>query len=85
MITYIRQTSGYFPNMWPLSVLNITKNINIHTAPTAQKIKTPRHKTKRTTQKYGLGTTSNIDLLVGLNRFYRYLTSPSASVVVHNI
>ena len=32
--------SSYFPNRWPLSYLNLTKNIkNIHKAPTAQNIK----------------------------------------------
>ena len=36
-------------------------------------------------QTYRLGTISNIKLLEGLNRFYRYLTSNSSSAVVHNI
>ena len=36
-------------------------------------------------QKYRLGTIRNIKLLAGLNRFYRRLTSPSSSGVVHNI
>ena len=40
-------------------------------------------KQKEPPQKYRLGTISNTKLLVGLNRFYRRLTSPSA--VVHNI
>ena len=37
-------------------------------------------------QQYRLGTVSyKITGGGGLNRFYRYLTSPSASAVVHNI
>ena len=42
--------SSYFPNRLPLSYLNLTKIYeNIHKAQTAQKRKTPRHKSKRTT------------------------------------
>ena len=37
-------------------------------------------KQKEPLQKYRLGTISNTKLLAGLNRFYRYLTSPSASL-----
>ena len=40
-------------------------------------------KQKEPQQKYRLGTLSNTKLLAGLNRFYRTLTSPSASAVVH--
>ena len=36
-------------------------------------------KQKEPPQKYRLGTISNTKLLAGLNRFYRILTSPSAS------
>ena len=55
-------------------------------APTAQKnLKHQDIKQKEPPQKYLLGTISNTKLLAGLNRFYRYLTSPSASAVVHNI
>ena len=35
-------------------------------------------------QQYRLGTVS-YKITGGLNRFYRYLTSPSASAVVHDI
>ena len=42
-------------------------------------------KQKEPPQKYRLGTISNTKLLAGLTRFYRRLTSPSASAVVHNI
>ena len=53
---------------------------NIHKAPTAQKkFKHQDIKQKEPLQKYRLGTISNTKLLAGLNRFYRYLTSPSAS------
>ena len=40
-------------------------------------------KQKEPPQKYRLGTISNTKLLAGLHRFYRILTSPSASAVVH--
>ena len=53
-----------------------------------QQHKTFKHqdiKQKETTQKYRLGTMSNIKLLAGLNRFYMAITSPSACAVVHNI
>ena len=38
--TIVSRMGSYFPNRWPLSYLNLTKNIyeNIHKAPTAQKI-----------------------------------------------
>ena len=39
-------------------------------------------KQKELPQKYRLGTISNTQLQAGLNR---YVTSPSASAVVHNI
>ena len=42
-------------------------------------------KQKEKPQKYRLGTISNTKLLAGLNRFFRCLTSPLASAVVHNI
>ena len=42
-------------------------------------------KQKEPPHKYRLGTISNTKLLAGLNRFYRRLTSPAASAVVHNI
>ena len=45
-------------------------------AQTAQKNKHQEIKQKEPPQKYRLGTISNIKLLTGLNRFYRYLTSP---------
>ena len=52
---------------------------------TQKKIKHQDIKQKEPPQKYRLGTISNTKLLAGLNRFYRILTSPSASAVVHNI
>ena len=50
-----------------------------------KKIKHQDIKQKEPPQKYRLGTISNTKLMAGLNRFYRRLTSPSASAVVHNI
>ena len=47
-----------------------------------KKIKHQDIKQKEPPQKYRLGTISNTKLLAGLNRFYRILTSPSASAVV---
>ena len=38
---------------------------------------------KEPPKKYRLGTISKTKLLAGLNRFYRILTSPLASAVVH--
>ena len=59
---------------------------NTHKAPTAQHFfKHQDIKQKEPPQKYRLGTISNTKLLAGLNRFYRRITSPSASAVVHNI
>ena len=53
-------------------------------APTAQKkFKHQDIKQKEPPQKYRIGTISNTKLLAGLNRFYRYLTSPSASKTVN--
>ena len=42
--------SSYFPNRWPLSYLNLTKNMKTYIRRQQHKKKyTPRHKTKRTT------------------------------------
>ena len=76
--------SSYFPNRWPLSYLNLTKNMKTY-------IRRQQHKNfihqdikqKEPPQKYRLGTISNTKLLAGLNRFYMAITSPSASAVVH--
>ena len=88
--------SSYFPIRWPLSYLNLIKNMKTHTRrqqhkkknKKKKKTKKKKHhdiKQKEPPQKYRLGTISNTKLLAGLNRFYRILTSPSASAVVHNI
>ena len=59
---------------------------NTHKEPTAQnKFKHQDIKQKEPPHKYSPGTISNTKLLAGLNRFYRRLTSPSASAVAHNI
>ena len=78
--------SSYFPNMWPLSYINLTKNMKTHSR--RQQHKNFKHqdiKQKEPPQKYRLGTISNKKLLAGLNRFYMAITSPSASAVIHNI
>ena len=49
-----------------------------------QSINTDSKNSKESQQKYRLGTVS-IKILGGLNRFYRRLTSPSASVMAQNI
>ena len=47
-------------------------------------INTDSKNSKEPQQKYRLGTVS-IKILGGLNRFYRRLTSPSASIMAQNI
>ena len=49
-----------------------------------QSINTVSKNSKEPQQKYRLGTVS-IKILGGLNRFYRRLTSPSASIMAQNI
>ena len=49
-----------------------------------QNINIDSKNSKEPQQKYRLGTVS-IKILGGLNRFYRRLTSPSASIMVQNI
>ena len=49
-----------------------------------QSINTDSKNGKEPQQKYRLGTVS-IKILGGLNRFYRRLTSPSASIMAQNI
>ena len=83
----VSRMSSYFLNRWPLSYLNLTKTMKIHIRHQQHKkfFKHQDIKQKEPPQKYRLGTISNRKLLAGLNRFYRSLTSPSASAVVHNI
>ena len=47
----VSRMSSYFPNRWPLSYLNLTKNMKTYIRRQQHKIffQTPRHKTKRTT------------------------------------
>ena len=83
----VSRMSSYFPNRWPLSYLNLTKNMKTYIRRQQHK-KIFKHqdiKRKEPPQKYRLGTISNTKLLAGLNRFYMAITSPSASAVVHNI
>ena len=49
-----------------------------------QSINTDSRNSKEPQQTYRLGTVS-IKILGGLNRFYRRLTSPSASIMAQNI
>ena len=49
-----------------------------------QSLNTDSKNSKEPQQKYRLGTVS-IKILGGLNRFYRRLTSPSASIMAQNI
>ena len=85
----VSRMSSYFPNRSPLSYLNLIKNMKTYIRrqqhKKKNKIKHQDIKQKEPPQKYRLGTISNTKLLAGLNRFYRILTSPSASAVVHNI
>ena len=60
----------HLPNRWPLSYLNLTKNMKTHIR--RQQHKNFKHqdiKQKEPPQKYRLGTISNTQLLAGLNRF----------------
>ena len=46
----VSRMSSYFPNRWPLSYLNLTKNMKTYIRRQQhKKCYTPRHKTKRTT------------------------------------
>ena len=59
--------SSYFPNRWPLSYLNLTKNMKIYIRRQQHK-KFFTHKDikqKEPPQKYRLGTISNTKLLAG--------------------
>ena len=71
----VSRMSSYFPNRWPLSYLNLTKNMKTY-------IRRQQHiKQKEPPQKYRLGTISNTKLLAGLNRFYMAMNI--ASVTLH--
>ena len=85
--TIVSRMGSYFPNRWPLSYLNLTKNMKTYIRRQQHKkfFKHQDIKQKEPPQKYRLGTISNTKLLAGLNRFYMAITSPSATAVVHNI
>ena len=87
MKTFRKPNEQLFPNRWPLSYLNLTKNMQTYIRRQQHKkyFKHQDIKQKEPPQKYRLGTISNTKLLAGLNRFYTAVTSPSASAVVHNI
>ena len=66
----VSRMSSYFPNRWPLSYLNLTKNMKTYIRRQQHK-KIFKHqdiKRKEPPQKYRLGTISNTKLLAGLNR-----------------
>ena len=76
----VSRMSSYFPNRWPLSYLNLTKNMKTYIR--RQQHKHFKHqdiKQKEPPKKYRLGTISNAKLLAGLNQFYLAITSPSSS------
>ena len=81
----VSRMSSYFLNRWPLSYLNLTKNMKTYIRRQQHKnvFKHQYIKQKEPPQKYRLGTISNTKLLAGLlaglNRFYMAITSPSAS------
>ena len=71
----VSRMCSYFLNRWPLSYLNLTKNMKTYTRRQQhKKLKHQDIKQKEPPLKYRLGTISNIKLLAGLNRFYRNLT-----------
>ena len=79
----VNRMSSYFPNRWPLSYLNLNKNMKTYIR--RQQHKNFKHqdiKQKVPPQKYRLGTISNTKLLAGPNRSHMAITSPSASAVV---
>ena len=80
----VSQMSSYFPNRWPLSYLNLIKNMKtyIRRQQHKKKLKHQDIKQKEPPQKYRLGAISNTKLLAGLNRLYRILTSPSDLYIV---
>ena len=85
MKTCRKSSEQLFPNRRPLSHPNCTKNMKTYIRLKQHKIRLQNTKQLEPQQKYRIGTISNIKLLGGLNRFYRRLTSPSSSAVVHNI
>ena len=67
-----------FPKRWSFSYLKFTKYVtNIIAEPKYKYGQEPQ-------QKYRLGTVS-LKILGGLNRFYGYPASPSASIIAQNI
>ena len=87
MITCRKPSEQLFPYRRPLSYPNCTKHLKTYIRLKQHKIRFQHKKRLKPQQKCRLGTISNLKLLGGggLNRFYRRLTSPSFSAVVHNI
>ena len=88
--TYRKPREQLFPKRRSLSSPNLSKNIKTYMRFKQHKIRLQNIKQMEPQQKHRLGTISNINDYWGwgeggLNRFYRRLTSPSSSAVVHNI
>ena len=83
--TYVMKTcrkpnEQLFSKRWPLSYLNLPKNMKTYIRRHQHKhFKHQNIKQKEPPQKYRDGTISDTKLLAGLNRFYMAITSPSAS------
>ena len=77
--------SSSFPNRWSFSYLKFTKYVTNIIAEPKYKHTARTSNSKELQQKYRLGTVSIKILGGGLNRFYGYPTSPSASIMALNI
>ena len=84
MKIYRKQSEQLFPDRRLLSYPNLNKKYkNVHKIQAAKKLQNIKQMEPQ--QKYRLGKIRNINLLGGLNRKYRRLTSPSSSAAVHTI
>ena len=80
----VNRMNSSFPNRWSFSYLKFTKYVTKIIAEPKYKYGQQEQVSKEPQQKYRLGTVS-IKILGGLNRFYGYPTSPSASIMAQNI
>ena len=83
--TYRNPSEQLFPNRWPLSYPNSNKNVKTYTRLKQHKKRLQNIKQTEPQQKYRLGTVSNMKLMDCLNPFYKAITTPSFSALVHNI
>ena len=66
----VSRMSSYFPNRWPLSYLNLTKNMKTYIRRQQHKKKlTPRHKTTRTTTEVSIQTKHKVITMVIIKMF----------------